>query len=101
MAGQPHAVCRLSCGASATSAGPAKIILHPKRDDCADAGKGIAHQPEQVAVAQTDEFASVDRVQQLAHLVAESTGVLPRVTTCLGPRTEPAGMETRIRLVTR
>jgi len=31
----------------------------------------------------------------------ESTGVLPRVTTNLGPRTEPAGVETRTPPVTR
>jgi hypothetical protein len=32
---------------------------------------------------------------------ADSTGVLPRVTTYLGPRTEPAGLDGRIPPVTR
>jgi hypothetical protein len=31
----------------------------------------------------------------------ESTGVLPRVTTYLGPRTEPAGVDIRMPPVTR
>jgi len=31
----------------------------------------------------------------------ESTGVLPRMTTYLGPRTEPAGVDTRMPPVTR
>jgi hypothetical protein len=29
------------------------------------------------------------------HWIAETTGVVPGVTTCLGPRTEPAGVDTR------
>jgi hypothetical protein len=48
-------------------------------DDRTDAGEGIAHQPEQGAVAQADQFAGIDRVQQLAHLV---TGKHRRLAAC-------------------
>ena len=78
-----------------------EIVLNPESDDCANAGKRVAHQPEQGTVTQANEFADIDRFQQLAHLDAHSTGVLPRVTTNLGPRTEPAGVETRTPPVTR
>jgi hypothetical protein len=37
-----------------------KIILHAKRDDCADPGESVAHQPEQRMAAQAYHFAGID-----------------------------------------
>jgi hypothetical protein len=37
-----------------------KIVLHPKHDDRTNAGASVAHQPEQGAVAQADQFAGID-----------------------------------------
>jgi hypothetical protein len=77
-----------------------EIVLHPPADDRADASEGVAHKPEHCTIPKADEFARIDRLQQLAP-PPDSTGVLPRVTTNLGPRTEPAGVETRTPPVTR
>jgi hypothetical protein len=78
-----------------------KIILHPERDDRTDAGEGVAHQTEQGAVAQADELAGIVDFSSWRISPPESTGVLPRVSTYLGPRTEPAGVDNRIPPVTR
>jgi len=56
-----------------------KIVLHPQADDRADASEGVAHQPDQGAVTEADEFSSIDRFQQLAHLGARQHRGL---TTC-------------------
>ena len=56
-----------------------EIVLNPEGDDRTNASKGVAHQPEQGTVTQTDEFASIDRFQQLAHLAAREHR---RLATC-------------------
>jgi hypothetical protein len=55
-----------------------------------DAREGVAHQPDDGAIAQTDDRVDADRVQQVSRL-AVRTGVLPRWVTCFGPPTELAG----------
>jgi hypothetical protein len=47
-----------------------EIVLNPEGDDRTNGGKGVAHQPEQGTVTEADEFAGIDRFQQLAHLGA-------------------------------
>jgi hypothetical protein len=42
-------------------------------------------------VAQADDGRDVDAVEQLARCAADSTGVLPRLTECFGPRTADRG----------
>ena len=63
--------------------------------DGADAGEAVDHDGDQGPVAQADEAcAVVDRVDRRSWRAssAESTGVLPFLTTCLGPLTEAAGL---------
>src|SRR5437773_11951400 len=55
-----------------------EIVLHPQADDRADASEGVAHKPEQGAVTEADEFSSIDRFQQLAHLGARQHRRLTR-----------------------
>jgi hypothetical protein len=58
--------------------------------------KSVAHQSQQGAVAQADEFAGTMDFSSLRISAPESTGVLPRVTTNLRPHTEPAGVDVRM-----
>ena len=70
-----------------------KIILHPECDDRADAGESIAHQPEEGAVAQANEYADINRVQQLAHLVAgEHRRLAARDSLIRSPMRKPVGV---------
>ena len=79
------------------------IVLDLHGDDGADAGEAVDHHADQRAVAQADERSSVRRRVTVPTLMLSSarawssvsTGVLPRRTTCLGPRTACAGLTAR------
>ena len=64
------------------------LQLHPKRGTNARAEN---HQRDQRAVAQADDGRHLDAVDQARASSGASTGVLPIVTVCEGPRTDLAG----------
>ena len=65
------------------------------------AGEAVNHDSDQRPVRQTHQGGGLDRVEQLARLLGRQHRVLPRLTTYFGPRTELAGLDSRIPPVVR
>src|SRR6516162_9900874 len=74
---------------------PAVLRVHilDRHAECrADAGERIDHQPDQRAIAQPGVYRDIDAIEQRARFRRIEHRVCPDVTTCPGPRTEPAGL---------
>jgi hypothetical protein len=67
------------------AAWPQILDLHLQR--CIDTREAVGEGGDQCPVAQIAQCHVRDRLEQLAHSVPSSTGVLPAFTTCFGPRT--------------
>ncbi len=71
---------------------PAAALLHVEILDshpggCSDAGEGVAHEPDEGPVPQSEQGSGVDRGQEVVHLLDREHRGLPWRTLCFGPRT--------------
>jgi hypothetical protein len=77
-----------------------EIVSPPHRHRRAYPGEAVDDNPDEHPVAESNVVASIES-SSLRASSAESTGVLPRLTTYFGPRTELAGLDSRIPPVVR
>ena len=67
------------------------VVLDLHADDGADAGEGVAHERDERAVAEADQRAGVDGVEQRPHLLGREHRRLALLDAVLGAATACAG----------
>ena len=69
-----------------------EVVLDPHRKRGADPREAVDQHADQRAIAQANQAVGGDALEQLARFFWARIGVLPRLTTCSGPRTTEAGL---------